>query len=152
MARGKQSFYLTVEGDDALRAKLAKLRGLAAPTLAAALFEEAEAVGLLAVTKYVPKDTGVLAGSWYVKPPVATASGVRVVFGFGGGAVKYAWVTHENKRAGKTKGVSPSGRRYKHWADVGQWHFLEVPLALRGRRFSRTIGARISRAWSSLLT
>ena len=53
---------------------------------------------------------------------------VSAVLGFGGPATPYALAVHENPRAGKTGGVSPSGKRYKHWAEVGQWKFLEIPL------------------------
>lgn len=44
----------------------------------------------------------------------------------------YAWSVHENPRAGKTGGVSPSGKRYKpktySTRPAGQYKFLELAL------------------------
>lgn len=37
----------------------------------------------------------------------------------------YAPAIHENPRAGRTGGISPSGQKYKHWATTGSWKFLE---------------------------
>lgn len=54
------------------------------------------------------------------------ASKDRIIVEIGFSAV-YATVTHENPRAGKTGGVSPSGRLYPPgtWAAKGEWKFLE---------------------------
>jgi hypothetical protein len=43
---------------------------------------------------------------------------------------------HENPRSGHTGGVSPSGGRYKHWASVGQWKYLEQPFKERAPSFA----------------
>jgi len=147
---GSGSLYFSISGGDALVAKLEKLGRMAKPLLARAMFEEAEKIGELCKEKYVPRDTGDLAGSFYREPPVITAYSVRQVLGFGGAAAKYAWVTHENPRAGKTGGISPSGRRYKHWAEVGGWKYLERSMNASARHLPRRLGARIQRDWQGL--
>lgn len=149
--QGSGSLYLAVRGGDDLAAMLARLRSLGPPILARAVFEEAEKIGDLCKDKYVPKDTGELAASFYRREPVIMPYGVRQVLGFGGTAVKYAWVTHENRRAGKTGGVSPQGRRYKHWAEVGEWKYLEKAINASARHLPRRLGARIKRDWQGLL-
>lgn len=68
--------------------------------------------------------------------------------GFG---VRYAWPVHENPRAGKTHGVSPKGRPYKNWADVGQWHYLEIPFAKAAKTFRRDIALKIETHWGAFL-
>jgi very-short-patch-repair endonuclease len=35
---------------------------------------------------------------------------------------------HENPRSGKTGGISPSGFPYEHWAQTGEWKYLETPV------------------------
>lgn len=53
-----------------------------------------------------------------------------------GYTASYAGYVHENPRAGKTKGISPRGVRYKPekgstrqmYSTVGNWKFLEKPL------------------------
>jgi hypothetical protein len=148
---GKGSLYFTVSGGDKLVETLAKLQRLAPLALGRAVYEEAEAIGNLAKDKYVPRDFGTLAGSFFRLDPVITKFGVRQVLGFGGGAVKYAWVTHENPRAGKTGGVSPSGKKYKHWADVGEWKYLEKAMNASARHLPRRLAARIKRDWAGVL-
>lgn len=72
----------------------------------------------------VPVDQGELRASAYVNLPSRTGSEVTVE---GGYSAPYAASVHENPRSGKTGGISPSGRRYRSWATVGQWKFLEIP-------------------------
>lgn len=148
---GRGSIAISVTGTDKLKAQLAKLKGAGPIILARAVHEEAETILDVTVEKYIPRDTSALAGSRYAGEPVVRPGYVRVVFGFGGAGLRYAWKTHENPRAGKTGGVSPTGRRYKHWADVGEWKYLEKAVARMSRGFSRRVGARISREWKALL-
>jgi hypothetical protein len=75
----------------------------------------------------VPVDTGTLRSSGVVLPAAITGTTVSVTLGYGGAAAPYARMVHENPRAGKTGGLSPSGMPYKTWAKVGQWKFLEIP-------------------------
>lgn len=77
---------------------------------------------------YVPVMDGALRNSGHVSEPERIPDGVRVEIGFGGPAASYALAVHENPRAGKTGGVSPSGQKYRKWAKVGQWKYLETPL------------------------
>ena len=67
------------------------------------------------------------------------------VVGYGGASAPYALSVHENPRSGHTGGVSPSGRKYKHWARTGQWKYLETPFKARADGLSERIGAIISR-------
>lgn len=96
------------------------------------LYEGAEAI-MAASQEAVPVRNrlgGTLRGSAYVRPPMAVSDTLTVIImGYGGAAAKYAEAVHENPRAGRTGGVSPSGRRYRSWAEVGGWKFLEVPFA-----------------------
>lgn len=88
----------------------------------AALLEEAHAIEQASATRYVPVDTGQLRESSRVEAgtqgDVISAS---IVY-----PGPYAAAVHENPRAGRTGGVSPSGKKYKHWATTGQYKFLET--------------------------
>lgn len=75
----------------------------------------------------VPVDTGALRASAFVELPVVEGLKVTVTFGYGGVSAGYALMVHENPRSGKTGGVSPTGEKYKSWAKVGQWKYLEIP-------------------------
>lgn len=74
-----------------------------------------------------PVDTGNLRASGFVELPDVSGAVVNVKLGYGGFSAAYALMVHENPRAGKTGGLSPSGRKYKTWAKVGQWKYLEKP-------------------------
>lgn len=87
----------------------------------------------------VPVSDGELRSSAYVDLPERVGTEVRVQ---GGYSAPYANAVHENPRAGKTGGVSPSGQRYKRWATVGQWKFLEIPF----RRLVQGLPERIRQA------
>lgn len=65
-----------------------------------------------------PRDRGALVNSGSHE---VINGGLGVVVGY---SAPFAYFVHENPRAGKTGGVSPSGRRYKHWASVGEYQFL----------------------------
>lgn len=84
----------------------------------------------------VPVDEGPLRASAYVDLPQVVGGEVTVN---GGYSASYAAAVHENPRAGKTGGVSPTGQRYRSWAKVGQWKFLEIPF----KRIVVTLPARI---------
>ena len=74
-----------------------------------------------------PVDTGNLRASGFVDLPEVSGAVVAVKLGYGGFSAAYALKVHENPRAGKTGGVSPSGKKYKTWAKVGEWKYLEKP-------------------------
>ena len=106
----------------------------------AALYIEAEEIIGKSMSDYVPVDTGVLAGTGYVEQPAIASGSVSVSFGFGGPSAKYAASVHENPRSGKTGGLSPQGKKYKTWAKVGQWKYLETPLLQAADGFVDRVG------------
>lgn len=65
---------------------------------------------------------------------------MTLTFGYGGAAAPYAFVVHENPRAGKTGGISPRGHPYKTWSKVGQYKYLEQPF----NTWSAGLDARIA--------
>lgn len=71
--------------------------------LGAALYLEANRA-LNISRPLVPVDTGILRGSGVVLQPERMAGRVRVVFGYGGGARKYAVAQHENLKYAHTVG------------------------------------------------
>lgn len=125
-----QGDFLTVglSGDKELKAKLRQLGAAALPAGAASLFDSATNIMAISRGQYVPVETGTLRASGFVQPPDFEGKSVSVYLGYGGAAAPYALAVHENPRAGKTGGVSPSGKKYKRWAQVGQWKYLEQPL------------------------
>ena len=70
----------------------------------------------------VPYDTGKLHDSGRLLRAQQVGNAIEVTVEF---TASYAWKTHENPRAGRTRGVSPSGHKYKHFAFTGQWKYLE---------------------------
>lgn len=108
-----------------------KLRALGEeyPTAAGnALFRWASAnIEKPAKEEFVPVMFGALRSSIQTLEPVVTRNTVTVTIAAGGAAAPYARAVHENPRSGRTGGVSPSGRRYKNYARVGQWKYLETP-------------------------
>ena len=127
----------------AVLAAFADLRARAPEVVREALYQEA--TELIADSQdLVPRDTGTLAASSFIRfvddprTPVVEA-------GYGGAASAYALKVHENPRSGKTGGVSPSGQRYKHWAAVGQWKYLEQPFKQRAPGFSDRMAEVIRR-------
>jgi len=121
---------VTQEGGERVERALQLLGTRALPAVASLLYQEGERIMTDSKEHYVPVDTGVLRDSGYVEPPAMTGTVAEVVLGYGGPARAYALVVHENPRAGKTGGVSPRGKRYKHYARVGQWKYLSTPFQL----------------------
>lgn len=87
----------------------------------------------------VPVMDGPLRASGVVLPVVRNGNVHELRMGFGSAAVKYAVKVHENPRSGKTGGLSPSGKRYRKWAKVGGYKFLEAPMAERGPKIPEFI-------------
>lgn len=109
----------------------------------AAWVAEAEAIMALSKETYVPVDLGPLRASGTVHTPTVTGGVIHVEMSYGGPSAPYAEAVHENPRAGKTEGLTPDGRKRAHWAQVGQWKYLETPfLAAQGGMLER-IGNRI---------
>jgi hypothetical protein len=101
----------------------ATLRRFASPSdLAAAARPEMNRVGAKVLKRSVdltPRDRGGLVNSANLQ---TSDNGLTVTLGYN---TPYARRTHENPRAGHTGGVSPRGQRYKHFAAVGEYKFLE---------------------------
>lgn len=123
----------TIRGADRVITNL-KTLGVEFPgALGRALYKFAEKdIAGPAKTTYVPvkDDGGTLRSSIRVEPPVVNSQNAYVMVAAGGAAAPYAKSVHENPRAGKTGGFSPSGRRYKYWSRVGEWKFIETPARL----------------------
>jgi hypothetical protein len=117
----------SVEGFDQLLKNIDGLQQRAEPAGIGALFMEAEAIMADSKEHYVPVDLGPLRASGTVHPPTTTGGEVHIELSYGGPAAPYAEAVHENPRAGKTDGFTPSGGRRKTWAQVGQWKYLETP-------------------------
>ena len=117
-----------------------------AQAVRAALYQEASAIMTDSKSNFVPVDTGNLRASGTVLTPTVEGDQVSIRFGYGGPAAAYARAVHENPRAGKTGGRSPSGQKYTSWAKVGQWKYLEIPFknakaGLAGRIMKRVRSA-----------
>lgn len=120
------SMSANIAGAKSLGLKLRGLEAEADAIMAQGAFEAVEAtMEEIATVPWVPVDTGELRASGYVAPPERRAGAVRVTAGF---SAPYAARVHENPRAGRTGGLSPTGKRYRTWAKVGQWKFLEEPM------------------------
>jgi len=129
-----QTFTMELKGVEQVLATLKALGDDAEPAMQAALVNEALEL-LVESDRLVPRNTSNLADSKFVEeaPLVVTA-------GYGGAACAYALSVHENPRSGQTGGVSPSGKPYKTWAQVGQWKYLEEPFKARTAGFDDRVG------------
>ena len=106
---------------------------------AKAMYNSAELTMTEIKQKHVPVMTGTLKNSGFVMLPVISHGSVSVIMGFGGMASDYALAVHENPRAGKTKGRSPSGGYYSDWSEVGHWHYLSDPVEALQPRLAKQI-------------
>lgn len=138
-------FEIAVTGTERLRAAFTKLGNDAPAAAGEALYKFGAYVMHDSRQNYVPVDTGRLRGSGHVEQPVRRGTAVSVVFGYGGAAAPYALAVHENPRSGKTRGISPSGYPYRHWARVGQWKYLEIPLQRHARRLPAILAQSLSK-------
>ena len=134
---------LTVTGLNQTLARMRQLPSKVARATKIVLVEEAEEIMNISKSQFVPVDQGTLRSSGHVQLPVQLGGIISVTAGYGGAAAPYALSVHENRRAGKTAGVSPSGQSYAHWAKVGQWKYLENPFKSRSRGMRRRIDVGI---------
>lgn len=91
-------------------------------------YQSLEAVMATSKEEYVPVDSGTLRSTGTVLQPEVSGMSATITMGFGGPSAPYALAVHENPRAGKTGGISPSGKPYESWARTGGWKYLETPL------------------------
>lgn len=126
----------SIAGVAELKMKMRALGDAGFRALVASAHEQFEGVMTTSKEEYVPVDQGPLRASGTVLPPSVSGGRAEITMGFGGPAAPYAIAVHENPRAGKTGGLSPSGKPYEHWARTGQWKYLETPLkaAMPGMR------------------
>lgn len=136
-----KTFTMTVTGTEQVLATLKALGEQATPAMQKALRTEAEE--LMAESQVlVPRMDGVLSNSGRVVEDLK-ANVPTLIVGYGGPGAPYALSVHENPRSGKTGGVGPRGQKYKKWAHVGQWKFLEQPWKQRMTGFTDRIAASL---------
>jgi hypothetical protein len=121
------NFQVTISGLPKVKRALKALGKKGPKAMAGALFREGEGIMGDSKEKFVPVDKGNLKSSGHVAKPKISAQGASVELGYGGPSAPYALAVHENPRAGKTGGVSPSGAQYTTWAQTGGWKYLETP-------------------------
>lgn len=119
-----------LDGTRALASMLRRQPRLAERGLAYGLRAEAEAIMGVAKRDRVPVDTGALRASGFVEAPITIGSEVVVVLGFGGAAVPYALIQHEETS-------------YRH--TVGESHYLSKPVEEARAGFERRLAAHVSR-------
>lgn len=81
-----------------MQAKIAEVLRLVPAKAGAALYQEAE-VEMTESKRRVPVDTGTLRASGHVQQSEMAADGVSVTMGYGGPAVDYALIVHEDLEA-----------------------------------------------------
>lgn len=115
-----------VKGAKSLMRKLDAIGGNSSKVASKTLYRAA--TDIMAESKQiVPVDQGTLQNSGTVLLPTENNGKISVTLGYGGFAGDYALRVHENPRAGKTDGITPSGGKRKTWAKGGTWKFLEIP-------------------------
>ncbi|HSG05861.1 MAG TPA: hypothetical protein VLB09_05645 [Nitrospiria bacterium] len=138
MAKG---IVIEIKGMKNLMKELKKARRQAPKILGGALYRFAEEhIAGPAKEDYVPVVTSALKNSIHTQLPVILPGHASVVVGAGGPSAPYAVSVHENPRAGKTGGFSPSGKKYyprrikgskskgeRSYSVVGEWKYLETP-------------------------
>ena len=141
---------LTITGIDEIVGKMRVLGEQFPQAMGDALFEFAsEQIQKRAKEEYVPVMFGALRASIHTMQPVVTNRSASVTVAAGGAAAPYALKVHENPRSGQTGGFSPSGKRYKDYARVGEWKYLETPAieaaTSRQAEFAAACGAELDK-------
>ena len=116
---------VTITGLDGVLKNLANYASQIKPAVALALTAEATAIKQESQKNFVPVDTSLLQSKAFVAEAKTEGDSVSVELGYYG---PYAAAVHENPRAGKTGGVSPTGKRYRSHAETGEWKYLERPI------------------------
>lgn len=137
------NWTISLTGAEQVQANIQRMVETVPQLVGQAMYEEGLDI-IFESQKLVPRDTGTLANSSHVEQPDYANGNIVVALGYGGAASAYALSVHENPRSGKTGGVSPSGAKYKHWAKVGQWKYLEHPFLKAAKGMAERIAARVS--------
>jgi hypothetical protein len=140
-------FSVTLTGTEAVAEQIREQVEKVPKYVGAAMYQEAQDI-MRESHKLVPRDTGTLANASMVEQPKYEGNDISVTLGYGGPAAPYALSVHENPRAGKTGGVSPSGAKYKHWAKVGQWKYLEHPFLAAAKGMAERIAEKV-KGWQA---
>jgi|WetSurMetagenome_2_1015567.scaffolds.fasta_scaffold239049_3 hypothetical protein len=154
-------FSVTLTGTEAVAAQIREQVQQVPKYVAAAMYQEALGIARSA-QKLAPRALGNLANSAHVELPKIDGEQIEVQLGFGGTAgfgnvegtnkddVGYALYVHENPRAGKTGGMSPSGVKYPFdkWSRVGQWKYLEHPFLAAAKGMAERIAEKV-RSWQA---
>jgi len=161
---------VTITGADKVQQTVLALAQRVPAAVGAALRDEAE-LTMTAAKKLAPVVTGTLRASGHVLPPTRSGAEISVTMGFGGATgigningetnetpVFYALSVHENPRAGRTYGYSPSGKAYqdkkgkkgrRRFSTVGQWKYLEQPVLARTANLAERVRARILKFYAN---
>lgn len=144
-SKGKISFSFAKQ-----KALIQKLNRLSKQELlqvaSSTMYQEGEKIMAISKEKYVPVATGNLKSSGQVSlPKTSGGTRVEVEMGYGNSSTEYAIYVHENPRAGKTKGKSPSGAKYKRYSKVGKWKYLEIPFRKRRPKARKVLILNIRR-------
>lgn len=115
----------TIDGLDDLREALRRAEPVIEGACAAGLFRLATSY-IAESVPLVPWDTGALAGSHFVQPPMMDAEGWYVELGYGSASIVYAVIQHE--------------REDFHHPRGGQAHYLSDVLL----RHAPTMGAELA--------
>jgi hypothetical protein len=156
-------FSVTLTGTEAVAAQIREQVQQVPKYVATAMYQEALEIARNA-QKLAPRASGNLANSAHVELPKIEGEQIEVKLGFGGtsGAgnlkegvtnkddVGYALYVHENPRAGKTGGMSPSGVKYPFdkWSRVGQWKYLEHPFLAAAKGMAERIAEKV-KGWQA---
>jgi hypothetical protein len=144
-----------IEGLEEAQAAFRALAQLTPEAMGLVRVMSAQAEGMMTASKLLcPVVTNTLRSSGKVDPPKVDADSVEITLGYGGAARKYARKVHENPRTGRTGGFSPKGKKYYPrpglpvpYSQVGQWKFLEQPVAERRQAYfdalARDVGQQI---------
>jgi len=90
---------------------------------------------------------GPLEGLWWT---VDGTTDLDAIFGGDQAAGRAAWrwtlfiaLPDEDAQPGAAGGVSPSGKKYKHWAKVGGWKYLEKPYNLKIKGMDERVASAV---------
>ena len=139
---------VSVTGARELEASLRRLGIEAGPAIEKGVAETGQRI-LGDSLELVPVDRGTLRATGHSEV-TRTKKAVSVVVAYGGPAARYALAVHENPRAGKTMGLSPSGKKYRSWAKVGQWQYLAQPFKAWAPKAADIIAKHVKRMLDGL--
>lgn len=141
---------IEITGAAEWKAKLQAMGPAAFAAMVQSAHRSLEEVMTTSKEEYVPVDQGTLRSTGHVEPPSVSGASAEITMGYGGPAAPYAIAAHENPRAGKTGGVSPTGQLYEHWARTGGWKYLETPLKASTEKIAAKMKAAVEAAHTRL--